>query len=68
MPEFLIKDTPPELHVILKQKAAHHLSITLLEQTLRGGCAKSGTPPEPVDLMVSHDSEWIFQAAHEGRE
>lgn len=41
----------------------------LLEQALQGGGAKPGAaPPEPVDLGVTHDSEWIYRAAREGRE
>lgn len=75
MPGLLIKDFPPELHVRLKQEAArHHRSMTrqalvLLEQALQGGGVKLGAlPPEPVDLGVVHDSEWIYQAAREGRE
>lgn len=75
MPGLLIKDLSPELHLRLKQEAArHHRSMTrqalvLLEQGLRGGSAKPvAAPPEPVDLGVVHDSEWIYRAVHENRE
>ncbi|MDD5329047.1 MAG: hypothetical protein PHX38_03520 [Sulfuricella sp.] len=75
MPGLLIKDFPPELHARLKLEAArNHRSMTrqalmLLEQALRGSGAKPGpTPPEPIDLGVSHDSEWVYRAAREGRE
>ena len=74
MPALVIKECPPELHAKLKQEAAKNRrsmtqqTIILLEQALSLETQPpSKEPPEPIDLGVIHDSEWVYNAIREGR-
>jgi plasmid stability protein len=79
MPSLVINELPTELHIKLTQEAARQQCsveqqvIQLLEQCLTKVTAKPlrvrqpKELPEPIDLGVQHDSEWIYNAIREGR-
>jgi plasmid stability protein len=79
MPSLVINDLPTELHTKLTQEAARQQCsveqqvIQLLEQCLTKvtakplGARRPKELPEPVELSVKMDSDWIYNAIQEGR-
>jgi plasmid stability protein len=80
MPSLVINELPGELHAKLTQEAARQQRsveqqvIQFLEQCLTKAAVKPlrvkrpKELPEPIDLGVQHDNEWIYQAIREGRQ
>jgi len=78
MPNLVINELPTELLAKLTQEAARQQCsveqqvIQLLEQSLTKPVKPMGVKrpkelPEPIDLGVQHDSEWVYNAIREGR-
>jgi len=78
MPNLVINELPTELLAKLTQEAARQQCsveqqvIQLLEQCLTKPVKPMGVKrpkelPEPIELSVKMDSDWIYHAISEGR-